>query len=281
MKQQNNETLYHLQQLLLQWLASFRFRRYDLIKAACNNLTQQAGIQSEKPHYLLFYPLYRHGVVEYIGDNRFALAPSLRIHDKHNHLLWINPSDTPDPPNEATHIPGICYPGPSNTDGKHPEKPIPGYRFDPVTVLRQFPTLSAIIDTFEKGSYTPFRQRELPHAEILKENNGYTYTLVNHQERTCKHIPEFSLNPDALALARCQEKVWNQQPNGFYHQQQQHLILHNRSIPVLLYRLLALQALLHRESIQTDPRSTLFPCITYQMYKEINRILSHSIQLQP
>src|SRR5687768_15783123 len=73
-------TTLELQTGLWQWfsLTPDDYRSYQAIDAICNRLYEQhhPDTSPKEARYQIFYPLIRYGIIEFYGNNQFALSPT-------------------------------------------------------------------------------------------------------------------------------------------------------------------------------------------------------------
>lgn len=280
---QKNNPIYDAQSLLIQWLACFNYRKYELIKSACKNLCDIVKIEIDKKDalYNIFYPLFRSGIVEYIGNSKYTLTPPVLITGKENHCIFVTYNFLEDTRLSYTDVPAIYY-SDHATELKATLKDLPKiYKFTLNSIFRKFPCIHNIIETFDKTPLMATSSNTSIQAKLEKCNNGTTYQLINYKQHTRYNIPDQIQNPDAVNLANYYERILCGIPNGYYDPDNNLLKLLIKRIPIMLYRVLFIHTLLAGHTVEKEKDMYIFPNINYTTYCELNRILSNSITIQP
>lgn len=278
---QKNNPIYYAQSLLIQWLACFNYRKYELIKSACENLCEIIGKEKENALYDIFYPLFKSGIIEYAGNSKYTLAPPVLITGKENHCILVTYNPVSDNQLNDTDIPAIYY---SNcaTELKTIAQDSPkNYKFELDLIFKKFPCIREIVETFDKNPLVTPLSTISAKAKLEKCSNGFTYQLINYEQCTKYDIPDRVQNPDAVNLAGYYERILCETPNGYYNTDNKQLKLMAKSIPIMLYRVLFIHTLLTGHTVEKEKDMYTFSGIPYTAYRELNRILSNSITIQP
>lgn len=69
----------HIQALLFKWLKHFSVRSHEQIRTACKTLCINNNIPPEHSTLQLLYPLLKIGIVEFIGNGKYQVAPPIII----------------------------------------------------------------------------------------------------------------------------------------------------------------------------------------------------------
>lgn len=278
---QENNLIYHAQSLLIQWLTCFNYRSYELIKSACENLCDIIGQEKEYALRDIFHPLFRSGVIEYVGNNRYTLTPSVFVTGKENHCILVTHNPVDDDRLNHTNIPGIYYSAYTAELPTILKDSIKTYKFELNPILKKIPCIHEIVEQFDKSPLTIPSSTASVEAKLEKCDNGFTYQLINYQEHIKYRVPDRSQNPDAVNLAGYYERILCETPNGYYDADNKQLKLMARRISVMLYRVLFIHTLLAGDTVQKEKDMYTFSAIPYTTYRELNRILSNSIITQP
>lgn len=165
---------------------------------------------------LLFYPLLRSGVVQFVGDERYQLSPSTQLLLPRGHLLIVN--DFGKDVNCLPDYPGLSlYKNATHNRG--------GIPFDPAKYLDKIGSLRKKLEfVCEKWSQTTQVQtnwqQRLDKWEPVSSNKGSEVRLYRAVDRggsrryvsldggrLCYEIPSHMINPQAYALASLVEEL--------------------------------------------------------------------------
>ncbi len=276
---QENKVIYQAQSLFLQWLSCFGFRRYELIRSACENLNKMYGYETKNAIYDIFYPLLYSGVVEYAGNSCYTVSSPLLISGKDNQCIVVTMDEANNNLLKDTSIPGIYYYHQAGQLHAELKSVSSVYRFNLMDILKKMPCINLVIESFENSPYHTSEQALRKGARLIKSENAFSYYLINFTQLKKYDIPERVENPDAINLARYYERICNNTPNGYYNSSNKQLSLHASGTPFLLYRVLFINTLLNLQHVKKENDMYIFSSISYNAYKELNRILCNSIQV--
>lgn len=272
----NNIDIHKLQELLYIWLSKYESKSLESIKISCNNLNNSYNMQLSKPIWTIFWPMVFNGIVEYIGDGRFALTESLIINCG-THCFSINCKPSSDFIEtefvgiyKSSQIPSIDY--------------IKIIKTNTIPVLKQFPSIDKIVDSFPKTlqeeSMLEYynRKTEKGIAKLQKDGTNKYFSIPN--KLYIREIPNTNINPDAFAIANCYGRVINDESNGIYNKDKRILYIPIFAFPLTIYRVLMLETM----------KTGILPCIKNNRYvfigisnnvvNELNRIFCNSISYE-
>lgn len=273
----NNIDTYKLQELMCIWLSKYESKSLDAIKISCNNLDSSYDLQlSKSPIWTIFWPLVFNGVVEYIGNGRYALTKPLII-DCGVHCFSVNCKPNDDFLKtdfvgiyKSSHIPKI--------------NDIKIIKSSAVSNLRQFPSIDKIVDSFPKTlqeesglEYYNWKTKK-GIAKLQKDGTNKYFSIPN--KLYIREIPNTKINPDAFAIAYCYSRAINNESNGIYNKNEKILSIPNFAFPLTIYRVLLLETM----------KTGILPCIKNNRYvfigisnnvvNELNRIFCNSISYE-
>jgi hypothetical protein len=289
-----------LQEGLIHWFsldpASLKSLRN--IENICTNLFQQY-FPLEKPErakYKIFYPLIKYGIIEFYGNNSFALSPSCALHNNEL-VLFINVStlDSIEKDSESYNTNYSSLKLYKNTEDKFSllnRMTIPYNKFLLSKSLLIFPSIKSIIN-----SWTDEVIHNSNDHYFLNANNKWvpcTYPLPIGVHRKSKEvysqrilklagkwkcIPSRENNIDAFNYA----VVWGQIQNGWdtginYFPLNDTLVVHNTFFPIILERLLYINTLLEsKPQIEMSNRQYF---INQKDFKLLNALFENKINIR-
>lgn len=262
--------------LLLRWMAcGERKRSYESIRKNCEYLDQayELGLD-DKAMWILFQPLFRTGVAEFAGKDCYALSPSVAIE---RNGLFIYNSPHPQKKNNDTPFTGIYR----TVDNKDIEG-MTVVNFDAKTVLRNFPSVKEVIDSF------PVSTEDLAHAEYYhfrgkkgltkKQDNGMVRYYYIPDAQYQREVPGRAINPDAFSIAFCCSRSINGEVAGKYDTLRKILRMNSFGLPASLERILFLESMTLGEVPEETQGYKIFPGIDPGTVKQMNRILCNTIE---
>ena len=220
------------QNLLLQWITTLGAVRYARIKLACDSINERYKLELDKPTNYLFFPLFKSGVIDICGNNRYARTAKFE---------WTNGVRTitnePGQEFQKTGITGLYYkPGIE-----------PASKFNGSSVLSN---ALGVVD---------------------EPNKLYTRYFIDNSKNLIVKIPSFDENPDAISCARMFENILREHHSS-YDRTTEKLNIYKYGIPVIIYRVLLIESLLSGRIPKEDGDFITFSGIDKKTAKEINRI---------
>ena len=218
---QNNlpdEHFYNIQIQLEEWLRRYGFATWKQIQKACKNLLaaypESYSVQyANFPEYKLFMPLLRNGICEVSKENRktgYVILPKLEENDETlNPLLLLN------------NFPCI-------------KDLVQSFKIDDSFDLRFY------CDFKDKYTYKPISEKELKTGIYRPEDKVYAATfLYDGQNR--RIVPKYDENPDAINVARCFVRCFENHTLFVYHEKSKNLdVCFYSELPILITRALIL-----------------------------------------
>lgn len=264
------------QEKLYQWLACFEKKSYLSIRQNCDYLNIQYGLGIENyAIWQIFYPLVYSGVIDYVGNGYFALTEQ-QIIDLKTHYVISNPFEKENI--YPTEITGIFRAEKSNYI---PQSKVVG--FNALNILSRYPSIKSIVDGFyesivdeDKFEYHNFKTKK-GVAEL--KDGGLVRYFSDPGNSYQRQIPDKSVNPDALNIAYCYERVINQQDNGLYSKSSKVLKLQSFGLPFMIYRVLMLEMLSKNCYPSKYKNEVIFKNIEPRLVKELNKIFCNTIAI--
>lgn len=262
-----------LQNLFYVWMSKFEKRSLENIKVHCDFLNESYGLNLSYPNWSIFWPLVFNGLIDHIGKGYYALTAPIII-DYVSHYVYINYK-----PNNVK--------SKQLTSGIYLSEKIDNPRdfavikVDPLSVLKKFPTVKDVVDTFEKSYRNP---KELAYYHwksgqgIAKlEAEGITHYFSIPEELYMRELPSRASNPEAFAIAYSYSRAINEEPNGKYNESNNTLALPTFALPYLLYRVLLLHSLSNGVMPEVRDKYFIFNNVPTSYIRQLNRILCNSI----
>lgn len=271
-----SSNLFKAQEKLYIWLNNFDRRSYELIRQNCNYLNDQyeLGIKNYTV-WKVFYPLVYNGVVDYCGDGYYSVTEPLSI-DFGSHYVFINPME--DDNLEETSLIGIFW---GNKQSQRDDTRT--IKVNPLMTLRSFPTIREIVDSFsisyidnDKLNYHNYKTQN--GVADLKDGGLIRYFSIP-TEGYQREIPDKIINPDALNISYCFERVVNKEENGRYFRKDKVLVMKSFGLPIMIYRCLLLDSLSRKEIPELRKNEYYFKNINHRLVRELNKIFCNTISI--
>jgi len=264
------------QELVLTWLSygKVESKSFESIKQACIALCNQ---ETNFTYQDIFYPLLNCGLIDCIGQNRYAITPPIACCKGKGIYVLSNATQNKSDYIE-TSFPSIYLTKQSPVD-------IQTYLFNGTNILSNFPTISQIFECFVSvtnmnNKLIQVDSRSKKGGLASENGNKLQYYFKIQESSVTKKVPPQRENPDALNISIYYERIINDKRNGIYNKQTRELKLLKKGISILLYRVLLIEVLLNRNEPFVENEYIIFPTISPKLVKEINRILCKSIQYE-
>ncbi len=250
-----------VQILFLQWIRQNQHVRFAQIKVICDYLNVKYDLNNSYALYSIFYPLFQSGLIDYCGNNCYAPSPVFYL--KTNERILTNSMTDP---GIQTGWLGFKY-ATANTSA---------LSYTPSLVLGSMPTVDKIVLQYEVGllDINSFKK----DVGIVKEPKVQyvNYFIVKSKGMLVK-IPSMADNPDARNVALTYESILLGKKNYYYTKESSTLRVYWYGIPILIYRVLLAESLLAGFCPKFDKKFIVFPGISRNTIKQLNRILIKSI----
>ena len=257
-----------LQNLFYVWMSKFEKRSLENIKVHCDFLNESYGLNLPYPNWSIFWPLVFNGLVDHIGKGYYALTTPIII-DYGKHYVYIN------------YKPNIVKSKQLDT-GIYLSKDLDNPRdfavikVNPLSVLKRFPTVKDIVDSFDKSQRNP-KELEYYHWKYGKgiaklEAEGLTRYFSIPEELYMRELPSRTVNPEAFAIAYCYSRAINNEPNGIYNEATNTLALPTFALPHLLYRTLLLHSLSNGVMPEVSDKYYIFNNVPTSYVRQLYRI---------
>lgn len=259
------------QQQLYIWLKEVGEVSYERIKQSCIYLNAKFEYSLEKPTHHLFYPLLYDGVVEFSCNGKFCITPECVISKgKTNHIL-VNSEIT----DSSLCITNIGIHSSRNAELMYHKN---RYDFNLESILKQIPTVESCVLAYPEVYNIKVSEFVNSNGVSKKNNDSQRYYFIDMQRGKCFVIPHQSMNPDAINIATCYERIIESMDNGIYNITNKELRFRVRRMPILLYRALMLESLFCGKMPYIEKEYFVFNNISRKAYFELNRILCNSIK---
>lgn len=291
-----------LQGLFLKWMGHWGIRSWEQIKGACSDLAQAYNIPSPNVLSVVFYPLFRIGIIEFAGEGKYARTlPCLLYNKPENRGIAVNIPEHIKAEIAAKYkvygeSPGLfrLVAGKEDIRRLGREWNIRTSPAEVLPMLSQYPVLEDMIKSFEKRDavlkYRYYSNRfawdKVRESENLKPGRYKTSNEDGTREyfagfgEECYEIPARQWNPEAISVVECYLALQEQRLTVEYEQKKQELFFQGpHYLPVTLERLLRL-ASLHVENGVVETRKNIrFSCITPKMCAQLERIFGYAVSI--
>lgn len=259
------------QELLYLWIKKIGEVRYGRIKQSCEYLNLKLNLSLEKPVHDIFYPLFYNGVIEFIGDGKFHIAPECVISKNNNLNILVN-SPIFDDLRQMDCI-GIqmC----NNIDNLFFSN---RYNFNLESILVKVPSIQQCVMSYQEVYDIKIEDFVSTQGVSRKKNENSRWYFINYERGKVYTIPHQADNPDALNVAICYDRVVKQDKNGVYNSNLKELKMNIYHMPILIYRALMIESLFSGTMPYIENEYYIFKNISKRAYFELNRIFCKSIK---
>lgn len=251
----NDDNINEVRELFMSWLSNRGKVRFSQIKDVCDYLNIRYNLQLSNPHYIIWLPLFKSGVIDYRGNNYFSLSPSVRVT---NGKFTLTNNEMPEG-YEKTSIAGVFL------NKVHEDGSSPFYAYN---VLSTFPDLEKIVSGYENSFLD---DATIPYKTGLVKKI-FRHYIVNNTKSIIKKVPSFEENPDALNVALSYSNLLKGETICVYNREDMCLRMMVYGIPIFIFRVLMIESLLNGGDIRRNKKMVLFSKINNKVAKEINRI---------
>lgn len=265
-------------ELLLKWISSCEGKRsYESIRKNCEYLDEVYNLNLGSYAVLtLFQPLFRSGVVEFVGKDCYAVSPPVAI-ERNDIFIYNNPASPY--PGSNTPFPGIFL-----THSEEEIKDMKRVKFDALSVLKGIPPANEVVDAFSVSV------DDLSHADYYhyKGKKGLTKRLDDRAVRYfCipekmyqREVPGRATNPDAFGIAYCYSCCLNSEKIGCFNKNKGELRMRTFGLPATIEKILFLESMTQGIIPVRELNGTVYQKIGPKVAKEINRILCNIIEYE-
>lgn len=291
--------LEELQAIFLKWFKHHGTRSMSQISQNVENLCRSYDYAGNGL-YSIFYPLVRKGFIEFIGEDRYQIAPSIVIHhQKSGFSTGVNLNEihvnqiigkvneyTIDPFGvirfklEQKQIESLCNEWNCSFSVPHTSH-----------ILSNFPKLSdTITQSFTKGPTidgTGFYLNLKNHKFDENKKNGAVGIFKTDKDAhkyfycdgtDCYEIPSGRYNPEGWYIVESIQAVKEIFDFLSYNEKQQQLTVKGINIPVLIDRVLRLPSIHVGNGILEENFKTTYSNITPSIIKQLSRIFETKIK---
>lgn len=291
------DKLTHLQSLLLKWIKHYNTCSHEQIRTTSRSLCISYKVDERYALLKLLYPLLRMGLVEFVGEGTYQIAPPLIITYPQKHIaVGINLTNT-----QKNNLSGIPYEEDlfgtirfttTGIDIKATPQILKCRysQYDPVTPYVHFPTIKEIIISYEK-SYPQtgklqfyninkhkwdFRQTDTGICRTTTDSLIHYLKIKNEYFK----IPINTENPEGRPLAESYLASFERNNIFNYNKSTQQLTVNNLNLPILIERLLRLHSFYKKEAIVSAGNfQVCYPDIPLTTVKQLNRIFTTNTEI--
>lgn len=278
------------------WLSPLETKRLPAIENICNKLYEQYFPERLKAaKYEIFYPLLKYGLIEFYGDNSYALSPSSGVFND-DLIALINIPEillNKVEPCIFEYKFGIkLYRNSGELLSFLDENKIPSSKYNLRGILKQIPSLDSIVNLWKDDSVNDVSNyfyltkssswatnNIAPMKGVYKKTQElYSQRGVKVSENKWKRLPSRGDNIDAFNIAILWKQIQNDENVGVKFQVSRNIVLiENIFLPVVIERLLFLNTILQPiNSIEVFKRQYI---INRKEFEILNKLLGNKIQL--
>lgn len=292
-----------LQAIFLRWFKHHGTRSMSQISQNIENLCKSYDFDG-KGLYPVFYPLVRKGFIEFIGEDRYQIAPPVVLHHQKSgfstgvNLNKIQTNQIKGKANEYTiDLFGVIR-------FKLEQKQIESL-CNELNCSFSVPNASHIFSNFPRLSGIMMNETPLGFTKnITHEGTGFYLNLKNHKfdenkkngavgifktdkdahkyfycdGTDCYEIPSEKYNPEGRYIAESVQAVKENFDFLSYNERQEQLTVRGINIPVLIDRVLRLPSIHIGNGILEENFKTTYSNITPSVIKQLNRIFETKIR---
>lgn len=286
---------------LWKWFSadSTKFKSYQQISTVCQEIAK-AFVHEEYIGYAiydLFYPLFRSGVVEFYGNNRYRLSPTAFIKFK-NKLIICNPDHTLEKfiklHEVEAPIPGLwIMPSLPEISGVIKEMLSSSSSFEIENLLKCIKPLEEIVMGWDddvvvnQDSFISEKTNSLIYSYHFSEVGNYlfrksaeTYAAKTFRwkENTWKVVPVLQQHPDGISISLLLSSIRNKEDLHILYDKCNHLlIIKNRFFPIIIERILILNTFLNEKTLAKPNERVYF--LNTSCFEILNNIFHRSITI--
>lgn len=278
--------LIHLQALLLKWFKHFNVRTFEQIRITSKSLCISNNIEGSSI-YKLLYPLLKMGFVEFVGDEKYQVSPSVIIfYPKVSIAVGINLTDE-----QKEKLKDILYEEDLfgnirfQINGNDIEPLCQNLnchyqKYDNKDILIHFPKIRDILVNFEE-SYSVFDkvqfynnnnhqwEKDQKQIGIFRRSSDSFIYYLRIEDKNFK-IP---INPEGWLLAECYQVSCEKCDFFCYDKATKILTINNVNLPILIERILRLSSLYETEAVTNRlDFQVCYPEISLATIRQLNRI---------
>lgn len=243
------------QNLLLQWITTLGAVRYARIKLACDSINDRYNLELDKPTNYLFFPLFKSGVIDICGNNKYARTA------KFEWTNWVRTiTNESGQDNQETGITGLYFKSDFELDSL----------FNGSSVLSNVPDVEKIVKSFPVG-IIDVSQVDKTIGVVEEPNKLFNRYFIDNRKNLIVKIPSFDENPDAISFAKMYENILCEH-FSYYDRGTEELKIYKYGIPIIIYRVLLIESLLSGKIPDEDGEFVVFFGIDKKTAKEVNRI---------
>lgn len=278
------------QVLLLKWLKHFNVRSIEQIRITSKSLCISNNIDEKNSVLKLLYPLLKMGFVEFIGEGRYQVSPSIIISYPQKSLaVGVNlTAPQKDKLNDISYqedeFGNIRFSTKDNdVEAMCRNLNCHYQKFYTITPLVHFPKIKDVVTNFdecysifEKIQFYDTYKHKWEYGEksigIFRVSSDSFVYYLKIREKTYK-IRLSSDNPEEWILAECYQASCNRDDLFSYNKTAKILTVNNLNLPILVERILRLSSLYQKEAIISKQNfQVCYPDTSIATIKELNRI---------
>ncbi len=293
---------YHEQDLLFRWILHHDTSlTISKIRTACENLIDNDNYSIKKYTnrlYYLFFPLLRYGLIEFQGNENYAVSsPVIFSNKSHANFTCINLTDKQLEQiieiSENSMIGNfrICR-ALSNTtviEKFGEDENIPVIVPEPLIALQNIPDVISVINKLETcdinkpdyhfkiGKGWVFVKEISTEGIYRHKDNKFCnrYFLINGK---FKKLLGREINPELFYISQCAQSSLHKENYLIYNNKTLELKINKMlNIPIIVDRILRLASIEQEDSVKSTCSYFIYPNITLRMYNELKRIFNNNI----
>lgn len=273
-----NDNIKKAQEALFAWICVQRKVNYQSIKKFCDYLNLQYNLLlDEHPAWKIFLPLFNAGNIDFCGYGNFKITEPVAIM-KGNVCIYTNIFNQPI--EVQTTFPFIF-----RKEGKVDFEFRKIYRFNAISILKNFPTIGDVVGGFTSlalndFSLLDFENKSTNFGVAKRVDCNFNYYFVYPNTRRIVSIPIWEESPESINISYCYARSLDKRGNGYYQLKTKTLYIDSFHFPVLLYRVLLLESLFKGYMPYYKNRKYIFQGIDIKIASEIDRILNKSLKYE-
>jgi hypothetical protein len=286
------------QELLYHWLSHHGIRSYQQIKKSCNDILASSMEESPNGIYRLFFPMFRSGIIEFVGDDKYSLTPTTLLSKKNTeHFTCVNPSPIQ---LEEAQVRFDCVIYSSflikiiNPDFEELCKLFPKSNtvwqevWRANRVLINFPEIAKVVTAFEKVDFlnrgVQFDVRKMqwkpPYSSdgLFKETEEAQKIILSLGD-SIYAVPDKQLNPDSRPIAECAIISKGNHQMFTYNTVDNVLRFHFGNLPIAVERILVIENVFDFDQGFQLASNGFFKNVDPKTIKQLNRIFNTNTTL--
>ena len=224
------------------------------------------------PLWSLLLPLLRTGVVDFVGNGSFALAPTITLIFRDRAYIF-NSHELRNQDDELPVGISLC------SIERLPDN-VKTVKLSTLSVLKSLPTVKDVVMSWPlvKKNGAELEYKGLRKLGISKPAKaGQTRYFYIPGQKGVRELPSPKSNPEAYPIASCFQRIIEDGYIGRYVEREKELTMNLYGLPTLLARALMIDGMSIGCFPTEDGRRVIYYYISKPVINELNRILCKSI----